>query len=461
MSEGQSSWDITLRGLVTARWMLLATASVAAGVNAGDLGDTAIFAGWFPTHTHNLVWTTLLGLWAVHNLAVSKLVVRKGRSNALMAGGHLMIDTTVIAVLLATSGGAGNPFTTLFLIPITLATQISPRWTWGIATYALMGFGLLFTVMPEAAHGHMGEGHGQFGGHLRGMWVAFALSGSLITLLVHRIAIALAHQRRALAGLRQHALEDRHLAAVGALAAGAAHELSTPLGTITMLASELEYMNRHDSEVAAQMIRTQIATCKQIIQRMASPELLAHDRGQNKATWPLGSLFDEARAQLDIQPGDVEVHTDVQGGETLSNQHHAALEQILRELVSNAASAYKRQTHNTTATPKNAVHLGMTINAGNVIIEVRDHAGGMRPDVAASAFDPFFSVRATGTDSNADSNSGTGLGLYLARAHLRQMGGTIELDNVQGKGVCVRLGFPAMTTVLEPHTTSVHDGRND
>lgn len=185
------------------------------------------------------------------------------------AGIQLAIDGIAFTALFAVSRGAANPFTTLYFVPIMLATQVSPRWMWIVAAVCLAGFGSLFAIGPAGPHG------AHFAAHLRGMWLAFAVSGVVITFFVHRIAIAIARQQAELYALREGALRDRQLAQIGSLAAGAAHELGTPLATLNVLVGELESMDADERAEAVESMRDQLGRCKRIIGSMANAELRA------------------------------------------------------------------------------------------------------------------------------------------------------------------------------------------
>lgn len=421
LSRPDRSAQITLRALVTARWVLLALlgfTGILVTVAPDALGP---LRSWLPQRPSTSAFVALLVGWSTINLATQGLVLARGRGTRTIAGAHLLVDAAFLTILLALSGGATNAFTTLYFLPITLATQVSPRWTWALAGFCLACFAALFLLhpIPQGPPGH--EAH--FAGHLRGMWVAFAVSGALITYFVHRIALSLSRQREELGRLHEQALEDRHLGALGSLAAGAAHELGTPLGSIELLVAELPHMQPAEGKDAIDTIREQVARCKTILQRMASPELRVATLGaEGGPAWCLSELG----AEFQGRRPSVEVAGE--GCDAETTQPREVLGQIVRELVANASDATRRRKDS------GAVQVRIECEGEDAVISIHDDGAGMDPTVAARAFDPFFSTKAEG--------EGMGLGLYLARAQVRQVGGQLELQSAPGRGTTVRLRLP-------------------
>jgi len=413
---------ITLRGLVTARWVTVALMGAAATLMAVAPQLVAPVLSWVPTSGTIGGFVAVLLVLALFNVYVARIVLPRGRATVTFAGLQLLADSAALSVLLGLTGGATNPFTTLYFVPITLATQVSPRWTWAVAGTSLAGFGLLYLLgpLPQGPPGH--EHH--FAGHLQGMWFSFGVTGALITYFVHSIALSVARQRLELTRLREQAIEDRHLASLGSLAAGAAHELGTPLGTIAVLASELPHMDATERTDAVQSIRHEVGRCKAIVQRMSTPDARVHALGSDAIPWPLSSLEDETFAsdipvELDFGPGSRDARCELP---------RDALGQILRELVANAAEACRRREG------ARGITVRVTTMDREARIEVEDDGAGMDVALSRAAFDPFFSTKPEG--------SGMGLGLYLTRAQLRQLGGSIAVDSEPGRGTTVRITFP-------------------
>ena len=444
MPVKQSSAQITLRFFVVARWVLLGL--VALGWSLQTLSPTHFdrLLSWFPPPPEPTGTAAVVLLLVATNLWTMRSVLRRGRATTTIAGAHLIVDSVALTALLALSGGVSNSFTTMYFVPMTLATQISPRWTWAVAATSLLGFAALFVLAP--APPMMGPpGHEQhFMGHIRGMWVAFGMSAAFMTYFVHRIALSQALQRAELTRLRLGAAQDRQLAALGTLAAGAAHELGSPLGTVSMLVSDLAVMTEAERSDAVGTIKQELQRCKHILQQMSSPELRVRSLSATAEPWPL------ARLAADI-PGDshargmageprlqIDQDAAVQAG-AATTQPQEVLGQIVRAVVANAIDACKARPGAT------GVRLRLAIAAEQAVISVTDDGTGMAPQAVAGAFDPFFSTKAEG--------EGMGLGLYLARAHLRALGGTIDLESQLGHGTTVYVRFPLTDALRGGPTT--------
>jgi two-component system sensor histidine kinase RegB len=426
VADAQRSAEIALRTFVTARWVMIALITLGWAVQRASPAAFAQITSWFPPPPEPKGTAAVLVILALLNVATQRWLLRSGRVTPNLAGLHLILDATALTVLLALSGGPINSFTTVYFVPITLATQVSPRWTWAVSAYCLAMFASLFFFSPATDHTH--HAAHDLEAHLRGMWVAFAVSGGLITYFVHRIAISLARARNELARLRDEATQDRHLAAMGTLAAGAAHELGSPLGTIRMLVGDLGYMDEEERTESIATIKSEVDRCKHIIQQMASPELRVPTLGRGLAAWPLKELPQEIQGSVGEISVTVLMTEAFHEPDVVCEQPREVLGQILRELVANAGEACRRREGSS------GVRIHFDRVGEHVEVFVHDDGAGMDTDAATAAFDPFFSTRAEG--------QGMGLGLYLARAHLRQLGGSIELTSKPGAGTTVRVRFP-------------------
>lgn len=435
MQRLTSSVQITLRLFVVARWVMLGL--IALGWTLQAVRPTLFrqIVSWFPPPPEPIGTSIVVVLMAVANLWVSRHVLARGRATMSLAGTHLLLDTAALTALLALSGGVSNAFTSMYFVPMTLAIQLSPGWAWAIGGACLLGFASLFVLGPAPVGPPGHEEH--FLGHIRGMWVAFGISAAFVIYFVHRIALSLARQRAELERLRMTAQQDRQLAALGTLAAGAAHELGSPLATIGVLVADLPLMEPREQTEAMQTIRHELARCKHILQQMSSPELRVGSLAASAEAWPLAELGEALRSL----GHEVTIELSAAGAAATTTQPQEVVLQIVRAVGTNAIDACH-------AKPGSAgVRVKIDVAADHALLRVRDDGVGMPPEAVAAAFDPFFSTKPEG--------KGMGLGLFLARAHLRKLGGTIELESEHGRGTTTTVRFPLREALREGAT----DGR--
>ncbi len=432
-SQVDPSVRIALKGLVSARWVLLLIV-VGVGI-AGELIPSlgTDFVRWFGEGSNLPAIAITVVVWAGTNLATAKWIDTLASFGRHVAGLHVVGDVVALAVLIGLTGGVANPFTVLFVVPITLATQVSPRWTWGTAIASIAAFGILLDIAPGdfASHGHhMGamaievdSDASPYSAHLKGMWLSLGLAGALITFFVHRIALGIAAQRDELSTLRDVVRNERELASICTLAAGAAHELGTPLATLSVLAGELRHMEPEEKEEAIETMRGEIARCKRIIGSMASPELRAEVLSlQDIKPWRMSEIGDELEnSEICCWNGD---------GRRIQFVPKALVLSIVRELVANACTA------SSPVGSRNCDKVSVDgIRAGDGLeIVVADTGYGMSDETRLAATDPFFTTK--GRPENM------GLGLFLVSAQLRSYGGRLTIESSLGKGTKVKMQIP-------------------
>jgi two-component system sensor histidine kinase RegB len=415
---------INLSWLLRLRWGAIAgqatTIVVAARFMGVDLPLRPLFA--------------IVAVELLSNVALALRARGAQRVEEWMLGIIMAFDVVLLTGLLYFSGGPSNPFSFLYLVHIALAAVVlRPRWTWALVALSLASFGLLF-VKHVPIHGqemHV-EGHGaadDFGDHMRGMWVAFGVAACFIVYFVHRVTRALAERETELAAARK-------LASLATLAAGAAHELSTPLGTIAVVTRELErgLMESGAAQVAAadaRLIREQVERCRGILLQMAAD---AGD-GSGEADAPLAAREIVRGALHDLENADrVEVTMQDGADRRTISAPPRLLSMALRAVIENAIQA---------SPPGSPVRLELSAAEDHLDIEVRDRGAGAAPEVLARAGEPFFTTKGPGR--------GMGLGLFLTRTVLDRLGGQVRLDSRPGEGMSVTLVLPAAPAAANRH----------
>jgi two-component system sensor histidine kinase RegB len=266
--------------------------------------------------------------------------------------------------------------------------------------------------------------------HVQGMWVAFGVAAAFIVYFIQRVRGALAERDAELDAARAASTRHEKLASLATLAAGAAHELATPLSTIAVVAKELERALGADAAATstagdARLIREQVERCRAILAQMAA------DAGESTGEAPepvaIATMLEAALADL-AGRGRVAVSVAREGAAGAVVRVPArALAQAFRGVVKNALEASAGEVR---------VEVGRSAEGWR--LAVHDRGTGMTPEVLAHAGEPFF------TTKNGDGiGRGMGLGLFLARAVVERLGGGLEIDSVAGRGTIVTLVVPA------------------
>ncbi|MBL0219471.1 MAG: HAMP domain-containing histidine kinase [Myxococcales bacterium] len=330
----------------------------------------------------------------------------------------MMLDIAILTGLLYLTGGPHNPFGFLYLVQIALATVLlRALWTWMLVALSFVGFGVLLAAqravsIPEDSRAI-------------GMWVALGVASAFVVYFLRRITGALAERERELTEARGLAARQERLASLATMAAGAAHELSTPLGTVALAAKELEraLTKAADPELAAdaRLIREQVGRCRAILEQMAQG---AGTVGETVAPVTVSELLEES--QVGIRPTPT-VHVDMPTdlGKSPLRIPPRAVSQALRSLITNAQDA---------SPPNSSVVVVVRRDGASLSISIRDRGRGIPADVQARIGEPFFTTKAPGR--------GMGLGLFLARAVIEGVGGTLQIDSIAGEGTEVRARFP-------------------
>ena len=295
------------------------------------------------------------------------------------------------------------PFSFLYLVEIALAAVIvRARWTWTLVLVSLVGSGALFVGQRQMLVSR-GD-HMQL--HLRGMWVAFGVAASFIVYFLLRVRRDLEAREAELVEAQRRVDRQERLASLATLAAGAAHELATPLATIALAARELErHLERAQADATSledvHLIRAQVDRCRAILDGMAADA--GQSAGESAAEVGVAELLRAAAEGLRAAP-PIAIEIGGVNGQRLRVPPRAVA-QAIKSLLKNAQDASPHGA---------AVSLRAGVSGGSIAIEVIDRGEGMPAAVLARAGEPFFTTKEPGR--------GMGLGLFLTRAARRAAG---------------------------------------
>jgi two-component system sensor histidine kinase RegB len=337
---------------------------------------------------------------------------------------HLLVDVLALTTLLYFAGGATNPFVLLYLLPLTIAAATLPLlYTAAVAIVIVACYSVLMFVYIPLPHFHITY-TGTFNPQAWGMWFGFVLSVALIAYFVVRMGNTLRENERAIADLKEAALRDERLVALGALAIGAAHEMSTPLGTMAIVAKDLQndYSDRAELVERLGILRDQVDRCKNILTQMLSSTGQA--RAESGYTIALDSYLQDLLAQWRRMRPGAQLRCRLQGTEPIPQiVAEQGLSQAILNLLNNAADA-----------SDDDVELVGRWDAEELCLEINDRGSGLSPQAEREAGKPFFTTKQPG--------QGMGLGLFLAQASLNRFGGAVQLRNREGGGACTQISLP-------------------
>lgn len=188
---------------------------------------------------------------------------------------QLCVDVLALSMLLYFGGGSTNPFISLFLLPLVIAAATLPqRYTWGMAILTAACYSTLmfyYQALPHNLHDHNGDN--AFNTHVIGMWLGFSISAVVVAYFVTQMAQAVRDRDQQLAQAREAVLRNERIVALGMQAAGAAHEMGTPLSTMAVVIGELQHelpADQHALRDSLAILDEQVHGCKRILDKMLS-----------------------------------------------------------------------------------------------------------------------------------------------------------------------------------------------
>jgi two-component system, sensor histidine kinase RegB len=405
------SWLLRLQwGAVVGQTLAIAVARWALRI---DVPVTALFA--------------LVGVELLANAGL-EVVLRRGSVRESIIAAAMIFDVLLLTAILALSGGYSNPFSALYLVNVSLAAVLlESAGAWMMLGVSLALFGALFALE------HLGVLHAlsQLDAeeisalHVQGMWVAFSVSAGLLVYIVQRVRRALTIVQQMLAEERSLSARKDKVASLATLAAGAAHELSTPLSTIAVVVKELQRLAERnaapeETQEDLRLIRVQVDRCRDILHHMSAQA--GENAGEPFVTMTLATWVETA-LQFAPERGRVVLESAIDLSAYEVRGPPRGLARALRGLVKNALQASTEP-----------VRLRVTLDVRGARVDVVDAGHGMPAEILSRAGEPFFTTKIPG--------EGMGLGLFLTYTLAEQLGGSLELSSMPGRGTAATLRLP-------------------
>ncbi len=335
----------------------------------------------------------------------------------------LAFDIVQLAALLFLTGGLQNPFSLLFLAPVLIsATALPPERTLALGMLAIGLATLLALVhrpLPWFADGRIELPFL----YVSGVWTAILLGTAFTGVYAWRVAEEARQLAQALAATELVLAREQHLSQLDGLAAAAAHELGTPLGTIMVVAKELDRQLGPTATPAVaddlKLLRDQVDRCRGILSKLTS---LDEDEGFLQ-TLSFSHLIEELVAPQRALGIAVDVTKSGDGPEP-SCRRNPGVTFGLANILDNAVDFAETRV---------LVEARWTLD--RVSLEFRDDGPGFPSEVLLRAGEPYVTTRSPGPSTSPDTvGSGLGLGLFIAKTLIERSGAQLSLSNASTPG---------------------------
>ncbi len=341
---------------------------------------------------------------------------------------QVLIDVFFFTILLYFSGGASNPFVSYYLVPVSIvAGTLSLRYTCVTTLLCLGAYSALLidsfpisAFSPDLHHRHHQENNSL---HIIGMWGNFVMSALFITFFVTRMAGALKKQSSQIATHRENQLRDEQVIGIGALAAGTAHELGTPLNTMKILVDEMR-QDKSNFNQDIDILRGQIEQCRITLRQLvATADITAN----NKEARPIRQYVNQLLERWQVLHPELNVSVRfIDNPRAREAFFYPTIAQSLLNLLNNAADASPEQ-----------VDVSVFWNEEKLEFSIRDYGKGLSSYQKDILNKPFSSEK----------KDGLGIGLFLTHASINRYGGSVTIMPADNRGVLTKVSLPL---IFEP-----------
>ncbi len=406
LAQNHPRRNVRLDTLVRLRWLAI-------------IGQTtAMLAVYFGLDFALPIWACLavIALSAWLNVALRLRFQMTQRLEPDRAAWLLAFDIAELAVLLYLTGGLQNPFAFLFLAPVLLsATALPPRFTLMLGAFAVA----CATVLAFAHYPLPWDNEDPLQLppiYMIGVWLSILLAIGFIGVYAWQITEESRQLADALAATELVLAREQHLSQLDGLAAAAAHELGTPLSTISVIAKELENAmaagSPHGEDV--RLLREQTTRCRDILAKLT--ELSAS--GEPFDRTPLAVLIEEVVAPHRNFGVTIDVTAKPAGGAEPAGGRNPAILYGLGNLLENAVDFARER-----------VTVGAQWNEDVVEVTIGDDGPGFAPEIVGRIGEPYVTSRKRNPQRRRRDSAGLGLGLFIAKTLLERSGAALSFEN--------------------------------
>ncbi|OAH43841.1 histidine kinase [Sphingobium yanoikuyae] len=351
----------------------------------------------------------------------------------------LLFDVLLLTAQLYLSGGATNPFVSLYLLQVALGVLLLDRASaWGITAVSALCAGLLALDyrpldLSDRLAGRL------FDLHIIGTWICFTMIAVLLVLFITRINRNLQAREAYLASMRQHAAEEEHIVRMGLLASGAAHELGTPLAQLAVVLGDWRRMpeiTEHPAlvEEVGEM-QSAVLRCKAIVTGILLSS--GEARGEAPAVTNVRDFIEGIAAEWRRANPGMPLRCDFGPHDYPRIIADPVIRQAVGNLLDNAREA-------------GATYIDLLVgrDSASLNIAVRDNGSGFSQAMLEDFGKPYRSSKG---------KEGHGLGLFLVVNVVRKLGGSVSASNGADGGALILLRLPLDTVALEEESDSEDD----
>lgn len=341
---------------------------------------------------------------------------------------QLTFDLLAWGAYIFISGGATNPLISIFLPLVAIGALIlGQRQAWLFALAAILIYSFLWryyvplSITDFSLAGSL---------HLFGMWLVFTLSAVMVVWFILQLNASIRHRDQELAAARERAIRDDWLISLGSQAAGAAHELSTPLATLNILVDDL----LDDPHLAAELVpdvqamKVPIQHCKETLSQLTARASLAS--ADEQPCCPARAWLQPLLLAWQSQHPQAELHLDIhQNLDNFLLPADLAIERALTNLLDNALKAQA-----------SLIRVSALARAGTLEIRVTDNGTGI----------PRATLETIKQRQPVISTQGMGVGLLLGRAAIERRGGGLSILAPETGGATIKVCLPLAAVSESP-----------
>lgn len=402
---------VRLGTLVLIRWLAVAGQLLALVIVHQILGFDAKLELTLPT----VLASALLNLW------FSLRVDTNTRLSEKQSAMHLTFDLGHLTLLLFFTGGLANPFAVLMLAPASASANILGRSSTKFLLAASISLltALAFTPFPLPWDGPPPAVDDLI---RLSIWISLCFTLIFLTLYMARVGREGRERERALAATRAALEEEQRLAALGTLAAAAAHELGTPLGTILLASKELLETWEGDAQTQADLalIVEQTSRCRDILSELRQTRKAGDS--DHFTFMGIEAILREAAGPHEQRGIAVQYATEGHNPENIRRTP---------EFI----HAFRNITENAVGFAQSFVRITATWTEQNLIVSIEDDGPGFDQQILKRLGEPYVTTR----QPTPGKDGGLGLGLFIAKTLLERGGANVSFEQASPHGAKVTL----------------------